>query len=880
MSTTHKGGAIRKLSAQRGYAGGGLLDTLKSAVGMQTSKQVMDAKVAAEMRRREGQQPEPTPAPATASAAPPASAPTNIFNRTLQRREAEAGLAQGGAIKGPAGAIRQRAMTMAQKKSPEGAKLKGPGTPTSDDIPAVVVDTGEPINVATEERIASKKQNVALEREAKTQGYENLDAKLEDMTGHPVGPTIKYKGGAGAVRPIKNAHLMGVMEKEKERGVNGAKSFAEGGLMGVIEKEVSNYIKGTPSFSFGGVMGVIEKEEERGFRGIPSFSDGGLMGVIEKAPELGFRGISSFAAGGEVKDEKTKAAIEAAYEMGRRSAGPVDQIPTGGAPDGDGDAVDRVNALASRVQSGGDALPSLAQIGAASAPRNIPVAPTTRDDLVAQIPTGGAQGADPTPATDAVRTGAIRKLATAQGADAGSPVAQLAPAPTSSAVVTQAPTTAGGAVRPATPLASPGSQVTLMGATGKNVGYGATRFDVPGKSPLFTDTTDGEGMASNAALINRGSVSGQNLGALAGIQKRQDIGDLARAQKAQYDAEVAGAAKINGAPAPYDPEAGARAITDMRSPTSRAIANLSARDKNGNLAPGAEKLLAEIYKQALGDPRELQMSDQNNRADMARTEVLREGNHLAAGATRYAADSSADVQRARNANEQGKQMREEHKANAELQQKARIDHLDNLIINGNPLQQKMAANQKAALMGKGMESGEGKPLNDTQSKALLFGSRMQRANEILDKLAQSDKYFSTPGANGIAGGLVNLVNSKEGQQLDQAKRDFINATLRRESGAVISDPEFDNGNKQYFPQIGDAPEVIEQKRQNRLLAQQAILAEVPNSEARVSQVRSPQGQGQSASINQPAQPTDAAAYAALPSGATYMTPSGELRRKK
>ena len=50
---------------------------------------------------------------------------------------------------------------------------------------------------------------------------------------------------------------------------------------------------------------------------------------------------------------------------------------------------------------------------------------------------------------------------------------------------------------------------------------------------------------------------------------------------------------------------------------------------------------------------------------------------------------------------------------------------------------------------------------------------------------------------------------------EQAKRDFINAILRQESGATIGADEFSNANKQYFPQVGDTPQVIEQKRRNR-----------------------------------------------------------------
>ena len=63
--------------------------------------------------------------------------------------------------------------------------------------------------------------------------------------------------------------------------------------------------------------------------------------------------------------------------------------------------------------------------------------------------------------------------------------------------------------------------------------------------------------------------------------------------------------------------------------------------------------------------------------------------------------------------------------------------------------------------------------------------------------------------------------------LDQAKRDFTNAVLRRESGAAIAQSEFDSADKQYFPQIGDSDKVIAQKARARQIAIQGVLAEVP-----------------------------------------------------
>lgn len=130
--------------------------------------------------------------------------------------------------------------------------------------------------------------------------------------------------------------------------------------------------------------------------------------------------------------------------------------------------------------------------------------------------------------------------------------------------------------------------------------------------------------------------------------------------------------------------------------------------------------------------------------------------------------------------------------------------------------------------GKPIMSG-GKPLTDAQSKAALFGTRMQEANVIFDELEKQGTTTSIPGSrSGMGVGAVISALSPESQQrLDQAKRDFINAVLRRESGAVISDSEFANAEKQYFPQIGDSKEVIAQKKRNREIAQRGIMAEVP-----------------------------------------------------
>lgn len=124
-----------------------------------------------------------------------------------------------------------------------------------------------------------------------------------------------------------------------------------------------------------------------------------------------------------------------------------------------------------------------------------------------------------------------------------------------------------------------------------------------------------------------------------------------------------------------------------------------------------------------------------------------------------------------------------------------------------------------------------KPLTETQSKDLLFGSRMRAANQIIDDLAAKG---TTANISGMDAGMgigraITALSSAQQQQLNQAKRDWINAVLRKESGAVIGKEEFDSGDRQYFPQIGDSKAVIEQKRQNRILAEQGVLSGVPEN---------------------------------------------------
>lgn len=107
-----------------------------------------------------------------------------------------------------------------------------------------------------------------------------------------------------------------------------------------------------------------------------------------------------------------------------------------------------------------------------------------------------------------------------------------------------------------------------------------------------------------------------------------------------------------------------------------------------------------------------------------------------------------------------------------------------------------------------------------QANAKLYADRMDEADAQLNELTQ--KVDLTSVGAGVQGMAPNIMKSENIQMVEQAKRNFLNAVLRRESGAVISPMESAEGNKQYFPVMGDSPAVLRQKALNRQTARAGL----------------------------------------------------------
>ena len=171
--------------------------------------------------------------------------------------------------------------------------------------------------------------------------------------------------------------------------------------------------------------------------------------------------------------------------------------------------------------------------------------------------------------------------------------------------------------------------------------------------------------------------------------------------------------------------------------------------------------------------------------------------------------------------------------------------------------------------------GTAKRPSDAQQKAASYGVRLQSSNEIITQ-------YEELGAElvGYVSGsdlYPNVLKTSDRQQLEQAQRDFVNAQLRRESGAVIADTEFANAAQQYFPQPGDGPEVIEQKSRAREIAIQNMGKEAGRA-VRAAPPATRRAKPQSGDIPRFSNPNDPA-FLALPSGSVFYDDKGIMRFK-
>lgn len=586
----------------------GLQDKISSAIGPETAVQGQ-ARRAAEydaMKAKYAAQPSP-PTPPTPPAQPAQGVSAGLDGAggtSLDKRMKEAGAYADGGIVQPVGAFRRGGRVRADKKKinySEGAKLKGPGTAKSDDIDAEIVETGEPIRVANGERILSAEQEKYMQGVAKLSGHESVDDMLRMGTGKPVGPTIKYvPGGArrgasggmvigsGSVTDDKMANQMATplkptnlqdavadasfnsmsgiatqdrlngnnVEEAQLRINNGAQDFARqgqavtrrtyssGGPVMTTETDEEGKNKTFVSRNGGKTELLSPIEIANSERSLNQYREDNrmiasganpLLNIMHNVPE--FANGGKICRGGAVRRFKDGGSTDTEVLLG--------QIPTGGTRAGPTPAAQQpITTYEDKFMPATRAVVS----GAA-------------DDVGRNIKEGnygaavgnavrGSAGVGPAIIADSWRPwgGAARQVANAASTAFGGSETPMQPEAKSSQPV----------VRPAQPEAKPeqasysneGNRLPApVGAIRKatDVGFGVTRIDEPGKSPLFTNLEGGADHASNVALMNRKPMTPQDQKALDNLTAKYDAQVRGALAVERYNNEVAAANAANAA---------------------------------------------------------------------------------------------------------------------------------------------------------------------------------------------------------------------------------------------------------------------------------------------------------------------------------------------
>ncbi|MEW4985178.1 hypothetical protein [Stenotrophomonas geniculata] len=137
-------------------------------------------------------------------------------------------------------------------------------------------------------------------------------------------------------------------------------------------------------------------------------------------------------------------------------------------------------------------------------------------------------------------------------------------------------------------------------------------------------------------------------------------------------------------------------------------------------------------------------------------------------------------------------------------------------------------------------------LTEGQGKDIVYYSRGRDSNELLRKNGNS--LLMTEGGQGARGiidsalqglpilgdsGLVNSLVSPERQQARQAAAEFLSAVLRKDTGAAITQQEFDIYGPMYLPMPGDDRKTLEQKALAREGALESIKAGLGNAQSAI-----------------------------------------------
>jgi hypothetical protein len=175
-------------------------------------------------------------------------------------------------------------------------------------------------------------------------------------------------------------------------------------------------------------------------------------------------------------------------------------------------------------------------------------------------------------------------------------------------------------------------------------------------------------------------------------------------------------------------------------------------------------------------------------------------------------------------------------------------------------------------------AGTAKPFTEGQSKDVVYATRAQGALQVLEPVAGELTSLGSQMAGYDPTGIIRgRVQSPEYQIARNAGDEFLQAILRKDTGAAITAGEQALYGTTYLPQPGDGPEVLDAKRTARQRAVAAINAGM--SPAQMIAAEKALGGAAAPTAGGVVTITSDAEYEALPSGTTFISPDGKTRRK-
>lgn len=117
---------------------------------------------------------------------------------------------------------------------------------------------------------------------------------------------------------------------------------------------------------------------------------------------------------------------------------------------------------------------------------------------------------------------------------------------------------------------------------------------------------------------------------------------------------------------------------------------------------------------------------------------------------------------------------------------------------------------------------DGVKFSEQQSKDNVYATRARGALETLDPIAGKLASIPNRAANLDPTGLSRSLQSDDFQVAEQAGTEFLQAILRKDTGAAITRDETESYGRVYLPQVGDGPAVLEAKREARIRAINAL----------------------------------------------------------